>query len=38
MINVVEKASLKKTRSWKYRNEIGKAEVGKFGPKLESSS
>jgi len=24
--------------SWKDRNEIGKVEVGEFGPKLESSS
>ena len=24
--------------SWKVRNEIGKIEIGEFGPKLESSS
>ena len=24
--------------SWKVRNEIGKIEVGKFGPKLESTT
>ena len=27
-----------KTRSWKVRNEIGKINVGKFGPNLECSS
>ena len=31
------KGQLEKTRSWKVRYEIGKIEVGKFGPKLEHS-
>ena len=26
--------AVEKTRSWKVREEIGKNEVGKFGPKL----
>ena len=29
------KGQLERTKSWKVRNEIGKIEVGKFGPKLE---
>jgi len=31
------KGQLEKTRSWKVQNEIGTIELGKFGPKLESS-
>ena len=30
------KGQLEKSRSWKVRSKIGKIEVGKFGPKLES--
>ena len=31
------KGQFERTRCWKVQNEIGKIEVGKFDPKLESS-